>query len=219
MEESAGRGPRHPAVPPAPPRWKGVRSLDLVYRLNERCIDLLYELAITGARDTTLSVITSHVEFWLRLEPAARQSMARMPFIIMDAYFQDEMWWRRVTDYGLDDAQTDAASNGLPREVSEHLMHETVMLAWQTARWDHTVAQMSLAMSPSVVAIVSALTPQQVRVISARECHAIRVRWVDDLQFWRDLLAAAALRDGDRLRQLHLHAKLLLCSELTNIQK
>lgn len=215
MEESAGRGPRQPA----PPRWKGIRSLDLVYQLNERCIDLLYNLASDGAHGTTLPLITEHRELWTRMEPAARRAAARMPFVVTDARFRDEMWWRQMMEVRVDDAEPDARSNGLPREASEHLMHETTMLAWQTARWDHTVAQMSLVMSSSVVAIISALTPQQIRTIAARECHAIQVRWVDDVQFWLDLLMAAVSGDEDRLGDLRLHAKLLLCGELTDLPK
>jgi hypothetical protein len=218
MEESAGRGPQHP-TPPVPPRWKGIRSLDLVYQLNERCINLLYELAGDGAPDTSLPIITEHRELWTRMDPAARQALARMPFVITDAHFRDEMWWRRVMEVRANEAEPDAHLNGLPREASEHLMHETTMLAWQTARWDHTVAQMSLAMSSSVAMIISALTPQQIRVISARECHAIQVRWIDDVQFWLDLLTAAISGDEDKLGDLRLHAKLLLCGELTSLPK
>lgn len=218
MEESAEGGERQPTAP-APPRWKGIRSLDLVYQLNERCIDFLYELAGEGAHDTTLPIVTEHRELWARLDPAARKAVARMPFVIMDAHFKDDAWWRRMADTRADEAHPDARPNGLPRQASEHLMHETTMLAWQTARWDHTVAQMSLAMSSSVAAIISAFTPQQIRIISARECHAIQVRWVDDVQFWLDLLMAAIARDADRLSDLRLHAKLLLCSELTNLPK
>lgn len=218
MEESARRAPRQPTQP-SPPRWKGIRSLDLVYQLNERCIELLYELAANSAHDRSLPIITEHRDLWTRLEPAARQAVARMPFVITDAHFREEVWWRRVIEARADETESEAESNGLPREASEHLMHETTMLAWQTARWDHTVAQMSLAMSSSVAAIISALTPQQIRVICARECHAIRVRWADDVQFWLDLLTAAVTHDDDRLDDLRLHAKLLLCSELASSPK
>lgn len=97
-------------------------------------------------------------------------------------------------------------------------MHETAMFAWQTARWDRTAAQMFLGMSSSVTDVIAALTPQQIRIIAAREPRAIRVRWADDPPLWRDLLAAASTGDQKRLATLHLHAKLLLASELAQLR-
>lgn len=86
-------------------------------------------------------------------------------------------------------------------------------------RWDRTVAQMALGMSPSVAEVIAALTPQQIREVAARESQGIRVRWADDPRFWRDLLMSAKAGDGEKLAELHLHAKLLLSSELLHAGK
>lgn len=72
-------------------------------------------------------------------------------------------------------------------------------------------------MSPSVTDVIGALTPQQIRAIATRESQAIRVRWANDPQFWRDLLIAAEAGDQKGLAALHLHAKLSLCSELAQL--
>lgn len=98
-------------------------------------------------------------------------------------------------------------------------MHETIMFAWQTARWDRTAAQISLGTSPSVTDVIAALTPQQIRVIATREAQAVRVRWANDSQFWRDLLVAANAADQKGLAALHLHAKLSVCSEPAQLRE
>lgn len=78
---------------------------------------------------------------------------------------------------------------------------------------------MSLGMSPSVAELIAALTPQQIRAIAAHESQGIRVRWADDPQFWRDLLASAKAGEDEKLAELHLHAKLLVCRELAQRHK
>ena len=206
-------------APPVPPRWKGIQSLDLVHQLNERCIELLCDVAAADSRHTALPIITENREIWVRLEPEARHRAARMPFVIVDAKFSDDAWWRRVAESLANGAGAEAPSNGLPRESSEQLMNEMTMFAWQTARWDQTVAQLSLGMTPSVAKVIAALTPKQVREISARESQVIEVRWANDPPFWRDLLLAAMAGSDERLAELRLHAKLLLCGELSQLHR
>lgn len=218
MGESSDRATRDSA-PPSPPRWKGIQSLGLVYQLNERCIGLLCEVAAADARHATLPIVTENRELWVHLELEARQRAARMPFMIVDAQFKSEAWWQRVAESRAADTEAEESFNGFPHEASEHLMHETIIFAWQTARWDRTVAQMSLGMSPPVAELIAALTPRQIRAIAARESQGIRVRWADDSRFWRDLLVAAKAQDDERLAELHLHAKLLLCGELAQLHK
>lgn len=217
MDESIENGTSDVARP-TPPRWKGIQSLDLVYQFNERCIQLLREVAAADAHLTTLPMISENRDLWARMAPELLRAASRMPFVVSDAQFMNATWWSRVTGGQSGDDGPNELLNGLPLETSEHLMHETTMFAWQTARWDRTVAQMSLAMSPSVVAIVAGLTPQQIRAISTREKRAVRIRWAADAQFWRDLLMAAEARNNERMAALHLHAKLLLCGELAQLQ-
>jgi hypothetical protein len=219
MEESTD-GATGEEAPPAPPRWKGIQSLDLVHQLNERCVGLLYDVAASGAPNVLLPMLTENQDLWVSLHEEARLSLARMPFVIVDAKFRNAAWWRRAAaEQENPNDVSEKTSNGLSREASEHLMHETIMFAWQTARWDQTAAQISLGMAPSVINVIAALTPQQIRVIASRESQAVRIRWANDPYFWRDLLVAAKAGEQKRLATLHLHAKLLLCSEIAHLRE
>lgn len=128
MEESPANATRDPA-PPAPPRWKGIQSLDLVHQLNERCIELVCDVAAAETPASTLPIVIENRELWVRLGTDARHAIAQMPFIIVEAHFRNAAWWRRVSANETTDSATEVNANGLPRDASEHLMHETTMFA------------------------------------------------------------------------------------------
>jgi hypothetical protein len=203
---------------PAPPRWKGAQSISPVYQLNERCIELLCEVAASSSALDALSLVEELRDLWANLDLEARRRAARVPFAIVEARFQDEPWWRHVAASGDTNPALDegccSSTNCLPKEASEQLMHETLMFAWQTVRWDRTVSLVSFGMSPSVADVIAALTPRQIRMISTRFHHCVVVRWSEDSQFWRDLLVAAATGNEEKLGELHLLAKLSYCGAL-----
>lgn len=211
------------ATPPAPPRWHGTQSIGPVCQLNERCFELLGEIAASNPAGAP-SLVEELCDLWVNMDLHARRRAARVPFSIVDARFQDEAWWRQVAEAAKanpillavepEEGNPRPSTNGLPGEASELLMLETLMFAWQTARWNRMVALVSFGMSPSVADVIAMLSPQQVRSISARAHHCVEVRWSNDLQFWRDLLVAAAARDEEKLGELHLLAKLLYCGGL-----
>jgi len=218
MEELT-RNATHEMAPPVPPRWKGIQSLDLVYRVNERCIELLCSVATREVLHVPPPMLSENLDLWGRLSEDARRSLAQMPFVIIEAQFKNAVWWRQAAEQGSHDNASDGHPNGLPREAREHLMHEITMLAWQMSRWDQTVAKLLLGIAPSVKAIIASLTPQQIRVIASNQNQAIQVRWADDALLWRDFLLAARAGDEKRLARLHLHAKMLLCTELAHLRE
>lgn len=215
MEESSSSA-RSETPPPSPPRWKGVQSLDLVRQLNLRSVELLCRVA--ESCDTPLEAVALNRDAWIGAGRDARCSLAMLPFVLVDAHFMDAAWWRRVSAIDLHQHGAASGPNGLPDDASAELMQETMMFAWQTARWDRLAAQFLLGMSFRVANIIAGLTPQQVRTIAAGEPHAIRIRWDDDPLFWRDLLSAASMADHQRLATLQLTGKLRICSELADIR-
>jgi hypothetical protein len=195
----------------------------MVYRFNERCIELIYEVASSSASQTTSVAIAENRGLWINLGVEARRRVANMPFVILDANFKSDDWWRRVSQSLRDPAliHKPAADNagaystsGFPPEASKNLMQETIIFAWQLVGSDRTTAIMSFGMLAPVAGIIAELTPKDIREISTREHSAVRIRWADDVRLWRDFLLAANAGDDDRLAALHLHAKLLICSEI-----
>jgi len=194
------------AQPPTPPRWMGADSLELVYRLNERCFVLLKE----GA--------TQHRELWSGLAAEAIQRAARLPFLIVDVHFIDEAWWRSVllNPQGLIGQGSNACL--WPPEAAQKFMSEVLVFAWHIARWDRRVARLVLGMVPSVVELFRGLTPQELDAVSALQGGTLRLRWQESQEFWARLVRASRDGDSEALADIHLHAKLLLSGELMGRQ-
>ncbi|MEO8064752.1 MAG: hypothetical protein ABI821_18625 [Pseudomonadota bacterium] len=186
-------------------RQLNLRSVELLCRVAENC-------------DSAPDVVALNREAWIAATGEARYSLSRLPFVLVDIRFVNAVWWHRMSAIDLHQHGAAEGSNGLPDDSSAELMQETMMFAWQTARWDRSAAQLLLGMSARVANIIAALTPQQVRTIAAREPHAVRVRWGDDPWFWRDLLFAASISDQQRLAVLQLTGKLRICSELAEMR-
>jgi hypothetical protein len=198
---------------PVAPRWKGKDSLDLVYRLNERCLDLLSAVAVNDI-PCELAGIAQHRELWSGLDAEAVKRAARFPFVILDVHFTEATWWRQVMISKDASATTSTRDDPWPAKLAEPLMQETLIFAWHSVKWDRRVARLSLGMSSDVAEIIAGLSPRELAEISRRHSSALRMRWQDKADFWSHLLRAARNGDGDTLEEIHLHAKLLLCGEL-----
>jgi len=199
----------------AAPRWKRSPSLDLVHALNEHCLELLAGVAATDAVQAS-ALALANGELWAKSSPEARKRAARMPFVVLDLHFADEQWWRSAIAKPICVVREPEIFNGLPIELSERLVQETLMFAWQMARSDRIAAQVSFAMRPPVAQMIGALTPRQVRDIASRRRGDIQLRWHEDGHFWGDLLLAAETGDDERVAELQLHAKLLLLGPLAH---
>lgn len=216
MDEFSGRiGEK--AEPPSSPRWKGAQCLAPVQRLNERCIELLCDIALS--EDVELQVIKENAELWTQLDLEARSRLARMPLVIVDAQFKNEDWWRQEAQSAGQETGAHEISNGLPSGVSEELMYETLMFGWQIVGSNRTIALTSFAMSPAVAETIAALTPKSIREIAGRQWSSVEIRWADDIEFWRELLGAAIAANEEELAALHLHAKLTVLGELVRFHE
>lgn len=208
-------GPRSAAQEaPSQPRWAGARNLVPVQKFNEHCIELLSQVA--GRDDVHSPAIRQNVALWLAMDTSAVRRISRTPFVLLDIGFQDNVWWSEVAHRQGREPGPSVASGRLPSDLSGDLMYETLMFCWQMVGANRTVAQTSFGMSPSVVDLISELTPQDVRGIAGRQSSAVQIRWDTNIRFWQELLQAALSADDARLAALQLHAKLLLVGGLVH---
>ena len=203
----------HEAMSATAPRWKRSQSLDLVHQLNEHCLELLAGVAAADA-GSELPLVSANRDLLAQLRPDARKRAALLPFVIVDLHFADEAWWQRAIGAPASTLHDPDSTNWLPSELSERLVQETLMFAWQMARSDRTAARVSFGMSPAVAVIIGELMPGQVRDIASRKGASLRMRWQDDSRFWRELLLAVGAQDNEAIAELHLHAKLQLLGPL-----
>lgn len=197
---------------PSQPRWVGARNLVPVQKFNAHCIELLGQVA--GRDDVRSPALSQNAASWAALDVLAGRRLSKMPFVLLDIRFQDEMWWSEVARTQGREPNSSVASGRLPSGLSEELTYETLMFCWQMVGANRTVAQTSFGMSLPVVDLISALTPQDVRGIAGRKSSAVQVRWDTNISFWKELLQAALVADEGRLAALQLHAKLMLVGGL-----
>jgi hypothetical protein len=203
---------------PTPPAWKGRDSLELVYHLNERYLNLLSHAAATPEGCDWPAVVDQR-ELWSALAGEALQRASRFPFVILDVQFSDEKWWKAVVSGG--GARLEGASSDRqwpwrerPGSVPVDLMQEMLIFAWHTVKWDQRIARLALGMAPAVAESIGALTPGQLAIISDNYPGALYLRWYNQPDFWCRLLIAARDNDEEILAETHLHAKLLMAGEL-----
>lgn len=185
-------------VVPSPPRWKGTRSLDLVHRLNERCLELLAQAACDGEYENSIAM-RQELRLWRSLDVATRRRVARLPFVIVDVHFTDIAWWEQVRDpmCGL---QREAEVEGRrPSSQGEQLMHETLMFAWHMAQSDRVVSCLIVGMSREVSAAIGGLSTTDIRRIASTFTHDVGPRWGNCPDLWRNLILAAILLQANNL--------------------
>lgn len=208
-ESSASAAPKTPRFD-----WKGSSSLRRVHALNERCLEVMVQIARTNRERTAIDVINRFRSSWCGLDMAARQRAARCPVLLVDVNFQSEGWWRWADDARYGKCRPAIRQPCFPAKAAGELMRETLMLAWSTAGADRNAASVLIGMTPAVSNIVAELEPQDVERIAARHSRHLRPRWEDFPPFWRKLLSAARDGDEDLLHDIHLHSIQLLGGEL-----
>jgi hypothetical protein len=198
--------------PPSPPRWRGRDSLKLVFQINEQGLQRLSKTIAGGAM--AWPPVAAHRALWSAVDAGAIRRAVRLPFVILDARFMDQAWWRATCQDPERIAEAGANAAAWPADVSEELMSELLVFAWHMVKWDRRVAWLTLGILPGVADVLAALTPQQLAHISRRQRRVLQLRWQHDPAFWSRLLTTA--RDGDEqaLSDIHLQAKILLSTTL-----
>jgi hypothetical protein len=203
-----------PRAEPSGSMWKGAQALTRVHALNERCLELLTQLARGDRRRIDLVIVNQHLDLWRSLSATVRRRAARTPFLLMDLHFQNAEWWRSVAHSRPASRRTMILRAAFTGRIAGELMRETLMLAWSTVAFDRGAANIMLGMTPPVSGVLAALGPQDVERIAARHSEHLQPRWQDFPVFWGKLLSAARNGDDEQLHEAHLYGVQLIGSEL-----
>jgi hypothetical protein len=198
-------------------KWTGAQTLDFVYALNERCLQVLGKLVTEDGRAflecETLERVTACQKLWLELDESARRRAANCPFLLIDMRFQDEKWWREIEE-GANSPDGSQDFRIFPAESARELSAETLTLAWHTARSDPRIASQVLGLAPSVVGTIASLGPREVQRVAVRHSQQLRPRWENNPAFWEQLLRTAVDGNATSLSEFHLHGLQLLGGDL-----
>lgn len=194
--------------------WKGAQALGQVHALNERCLELLTQLARTDRQQISLAIVNQHRSLWRGLSATARKRAACTPFLLVDLHFQDADWWRSAKDPRPSRRRKTVLHAAFTGKIAGELMRETLMLAWSTVAFDRGAASIMLGMTPAVSGIIAELGPQDVERIAGRHSAHLQPRWEDFPAFWGKLLVAAREGDEEALHEIRLHGVQLIGSAM-----
>jgi len=171
-----------------------VVDLGLIRALNERCLDLLVQLAVSEHASVP-TAISSNRDLWRVFDASVRERAARHPVLLMDINFADSAWWRCVADGRLVEERS-SVTGSLPFGMAGELMRETVTLAWIIARADEGLATILCGMAPPVARIFSSFSSPDVERLSARHHGHLRLRFDDHPSYWRMYLKIAGCKSS-----------------------
>lgn len=214
MASEPGNGTPELSRDPPEFSWRGTQALRRVHALNERCLELLAQLACSNRSPSHLAIINQHRELWSQLNAAPRKRAARTPFLLVDVRFQDAPWWRLAKDPRLSRRSRIVTREAFTGKTAGELMRETLMLAWSTVAFERAGASILFGMTPAVSSIIAELGPQDVERIAARHSRYLQPRWEEYPAFWGRLLTASIEGDEETLHEIHLHGVQLIGSEL-----
>jgi hypothetical protein len=197
--------------PPPPPQWKAEQLLQLIYRFNSHCIQLIGQ-AVTNGDAWHVPAVIENPHLWSSLDESARARAGQVQFLILDVRFHDDDWWQQAI---AGNAPSSPQAQGHP--LVDQLMEETLLLATQVVSWDPHAARMTLGMSPTVAEWLQGLHPQLLASIRRRHGAELQLRWQDDWKFWRSLLIAARDDDEQAMRACRLDARLLYGGDMFQV--
>jgi hypothetical protein len=197
--------------------WKGAHLLGRIHALNERCLELLSQLARSDRQRINLAILDQHRSLYRSLTPAARKRAANTPFLLLDIRFNDADWWRSARDPRASRRRPIGLQPAFTGKVSAELMRETLTLAWSAVTFERGGASLLFGMTAPVCSIIAELVPQDIERIASRYSAHLQPRWDDFPAYWGRLLRAARDADDEALHDLHLHGVQLIGSDLISV--
>lgn len=74
--------------------WNGAQTLLRVHALNERCLEILAQMARMDRERIGLDIVNLYRSQWRSLNTTGRKCAARTPFLLVDIHLHDADWWR-----------------------------------------------------------------------------------------------------------------------------
>ena len=197
----------------------GAAVLARIHELNLDYIELLAaEHNAASASDGQLQHLPCKLHAVLaELSPAARVSLAALPYTLYSLGFEDEKLWRALADpAALATSLSMSERYAQPHSASLQaaLCEVALLYAWHVATSSPLAARLIYAMPDSVAQRLIAAPPWYVRRLSVHHASLLMPRWPTNPGFWPDLVRFAAAGDHQRLATAKILGSQLIAAEL-----
>jgi hypothetical protein len=190
-----------------------------IQELNHDYIELLAaEHNTAGAREGQLQHLPCRLHAAIaELTPAARVSLAALPYTLYSLGFEDEKLWRSLAEpAALAVSLSMSERYGQPHSASlqASLCEVALLYAWHVATSSPLAARLIYAMPESVAQRLTAAPPWYVRRLAVHHASLLMPRWPTNPGFWPDLVRFAMLGDQQRLSTAKVLGSQLIAAEL-----
>lgn len=151
---------------------------------------------------------------WRALGEAARQRLARCPFLLVDAGFARPELWAGLPRVGVQEGLPPAAATEPHGPLATPLLRRVLLFAWHLARANRLAACIALGMSAPCAGLVAACRFADLEALAERRPPWIRPRWDDRPGVWQAWLAAAAQESPRALESLQLWGLQMLAADV-----
>ncbi len=151
---------------------------------------------------------------WRALGDAARQRLARCPFLLVDAGFARPELWGAVPCAGVHEPLPVATLLAQRGPLPTPLLRRVLLFAWHLARANRLAARVALGMSAPCLVMMAGCRFADLESLAERRPSWIRPRWDDRPDIWQAWLAAAARESPHELETLQLWGLQKLAADL-----
>ena len=150
---------------------------------NIKALNSSFLRAISGSSADAFSSISTH-----KMSPAERTRLASAPFLLFSFRERDEEYWGRLLD---NDPQYDLIdSAGRPDKQIRQLQVAGLSFLWQLARRNPYAVRLACGASVGWCEQLARLTLVDVLQRAGERGDMLRLRFADDKNLWRRLLAS-----------------------------
>ena len=199
-----------------------ILSAAVLARIHELNLDYMELLAAernaVDACDGQLQHLPSKLHAAIaEMSPAARASLAALPYTLYSLGFEDEKLWRALAQPAtLAAAMSMRERYTQPRDapLQASLCEVALMYAWHVATSSPLAARLIYAMPEAVAERLMAAPPWYVRRLAVHHASLLLPRWPTNPGFWPDLVRFAVADDQQRLATAKVLGSQLIAAEL-----
>ena len=151
------------------------------------------------------------------LSPAARTSLAALPYTLYSLGFEDEKLWRSLAEpaaLATSLSMAERYEQPLSASLQASMCEVALLYAWHVATSSPLAARLIYAMPESVAYRLAAAPLWYVRRLAVHHTSLLMPRWPTNPGFWPDLVRFAAAGDHQRLATAKILGSQLIAAEL-----
>lgn len=189
-------------------------ALESIHELNERCLGLLRRIA--REQPAGLPKPLGSLAAQLRdLEPSDIAVMARQPFLLVDFGFGKPKLLGELLAKGPAQLRFPPPPGLFPGPEASALARGALILAQAVCRYHPAHAGVLLGLDPALRARMARLRLPELERLAEDNPHLLRLRWCDQVDAWRQLLAAAGSTDPAVQHEFRLYGLQLIAGSLS----